>query len=93
MNITPIFVDGPLVGQRYTVDSYRIRFPVFEREDVVYKVERFRLTFGEDEFNMLLAYCSPTRPDARTIMGALLKPEVMDVVMHITPDPDPGRVR
>lgn len=82
MSIDPIYVDGPLAGQRYDVDSYRVHFSMFQSEDVVYRIERFRLTLGDDSFDMHLAYCSQGRPSAEAIMSALVKPEVMQQLHH-----------
>jgi hypothetical protein len=82
-SLNPIFVDGPLVGQEYHVESTSLVIPVFDSPDIRYRIERFQFVFGDERMEMYLGYSSPLRPGMKTIAEALFRPEIMNRIRRL----------
>lgn len=86
----PVYVDGPLLGERFDTDDAAIVHSVQPGEvlragDVVtYQFRRVAFAAGTKAVAVWVGWCGEHEPDADTICRALFRDDVMDRAETVT---------
>ena len=83
----PVYVDGPLLGQRFDTDCGSVHAVQADPADtplgeagrrVTYRFRPVRFTSGGTAATVWIGWCGPVEPDAGTICRALFREDVAD---------------